>query len=112
TEIAVAGIPEPVPVVMEPVTGEVVHGRRTSPKVVVDAGGHWLFGRAADRVAPLIAETAGKINIADHAIVHLLDAFAHGIGGADLAALLDDAVVLASRGDDLLRLKHVMGAGL
>ena len=54
-QVAVAVIPEPVPVVVEAVHGELALGRRTGPQVVVHPGRNLRNRRAADGVAPLEA---------------------------------------------------------
>src|SRR5205807_141171 len=111
-EVAVAGVPEPVPVVVITIAGELMDGRGTVPEVVIEPGGHRLDRLAADGVAPLETETAREIHVADQAVAHLLDSFLDGLRGADLAALLAHLVVLAGGGDDLLRLEHVVRARL
>ena len=75
-DVAVAVVPEPVPVVVEAILRELVLGRGAEPQVVVDAGGHRLDRLAADGVAPLEAEAAGHVDVADQAVAHLLDGFA------------------------------------
>src|SRR5262249_27298758 len=92
-EIAVAGIPEPVPVVMETILAELALGSGAGPEVVVDSFRHCRNRRAADGIAPLVAKTAREINIADQAFAHFLHRFLHGLGRADLAALLHHPVV-------------------
>src|ERR1700683_2581731 len=64
-EVAVAGIPEPVPVVVEAIEAELTLWRRSGPQIVIDAGGNGSGGRVADGVAPLEAQAAGEINIAE-----------------------------------------------
>src|SRR5207237_8633045 len=81
-EIAVARVPEPVPVVMEAVAIEWTFRRRTKPQVVVDvrqiravvarfrsaadgererlAALHRAVGVSSDGVAPLVAEAASQ----------------------------------------------------
>ena len=39
-EVAVAVVPEPVPVVVEAILGELASSARAEPQIVVDAGGH------------------------------------------------------------------------
>ena len=74
-DVAVARVPEPVPVVVEAILGERAHRRRAGPEVVVDAGRHRLDRRLADGVAPLVAEPARHVDLAELAFAHLL----HGL---------------------------------
>ena len=53
--VAVAVIPEPVPVVMEAVAREFVFGSGPGPEVVVEAGRDRLHRSVADRVPPVEA---------------------------------------------------------
>src|SRR5204862_7176583 len=97
-EIAVPRVPEPVPVVMEAVAVEWTFRRRTKPQVVVDIGQiravvarfrsaadgkrerlaalHRTDWVSSDRVAPLVAEAASHVDIAQFAVAHALDGFA------------------------------------
>src|SRR5690348_9471192 len=108
-QIAIAVIPEPVPVVMKSVAGELVQRRRAEPEVVVHARGHRLDRLAADGVAPLEAQPARHIDLADNALAQLLGGLARDARAA-IGAVLHQAVVLLSRGDDLPRLEHVVRA--
>jgi hypothetical protein len=58
--------------------------------------------------APLVTQTAGQVDFAEKAIAHLLNRFLQGWGGAALASLLDDSVVFARGGNNLLGLEHVV----
>ena len=111
-DVAVPGIPEPMPVVMEAVLRERALRCRAEPEVVIDAGRHRLDGRLADGVAPLVAEPARHVQLTDLAAAHAFDRLAQRRVRSVLAALLDHAVVLAGRGDDLLRLEDVVRARL
>src|SRR5262249_43918159 len=99
-EIAVAGVPEPVPVVVKAVAVDWPFRRRTKPEVVVHlrqiggiiaglgpavrrererlAGIHRTVGVLPDRIAPLVAETARHVDLADLAIPHALHGFLQG----------------------------------
>src|SRR5262249_29500737 len=66
-EVAVAVIPNPVPVVVQAVSRVFVRGRRSQPEIVVDARGHGLHGFAPDGVPPFEAQTASHVDVADQA---------------------------------------------
>ena len=87
-------------------------GRRPGPQVVVHARGHVGDRRVADRVAPLVAQPARHVDLADQALAHLLHAFLHRFRRADLAALLHHAVVLARRRHNLPGFEDVVRARL
>src|SRR5262249_58658687 len=60
-EVAVPGVPDPMPVVMKAIARERLHRRRTGPQVVIDAGGNGLGRRTANRVAALEAQRPREI---------------------------------------------------
>src|SRR5262249_8218879 len=66
-DVTVAGVPDPVPVVVEAILGERLHRRGAGPEVVMDAGRNRLRSGPADRGAPLVAEAASHVDIADSA---------------------------------------------
>lgn len=94
-DVAVAVFPVPMPVVVEAVFGERPFGRRAEPQVVMNAGGRGFVGCAADRVAPLEAETARHVHVTDDAFAQFADRFAQGDGRTAVGSMLHDAVVLA-----------------
>ena len=110
-DVAVAVVPEPMPVVVKAVRRECVLRRRSQPQIVVHAGGHRLHRLAADGVAPFVAQAAGHVDIADQAFAQLLDYLAPD-AGALLGAVLHDAVVLLRGGYDLPGLEHIVRARL
>src|SRR6185436_6992074 len=85
-EVAVAGIPEPVPVVVEAVLGERTLRRRTGPKIVIHAGRHFGDRSLADGVARLETQSARHVDLAEFTVRQLLHAFFQGLGGTALAA--------------------------
>jgi len=107
-QIAVAVIPEPVPVVMEAVPCEGVLRRRAQPEVIVHARGHGFHRRSADRIAPLEAQASCHVDVADQALANLPHPLLQRYRRTALTALLDDAVILARRRHNLLRLEHVV----
>src|SRR2546427_1412481 len=111
-DVAVAGLPDPVPVVMKAVLGERLQGRRPGPKVIVDAGRHCLDGLVADGVSPLIAKPARQINLANHSLPKLLDALAQARARPALRAVLDEAVLFLCCSSELAPLPPGVGARL
>src|SRR6185436_9701938 len=61
-DVAVAGVPAPVPVVVERVRIERPFRRGAQPQVEVDALRDRAFGLLADRAAPLVAEAARDLD--------------------------------------------------
>ncbi len=110
-QVAVAVVPEPVPVVVKTILREGVLRRRAQPQVVVHARRHRLFRLAADGVAPLVAHAAGHVDIADESVAQLLDHHPSDTR-ALLAAVLHNAIVLLRGSHDLLGLEHIVRAGL
>ena len=74
TQVPVAGVPVPVPVVMKAIARERLQGRGTRPKVVVHAGGDRFLGRVSDSVAPFKTQSASQVHFADDALAKALDA--------------------------------------
>ena len=95
---------------METVRRELALGRGTRPEIVVHAGGDLRDRRAADGVAPLVAQSAGQVHIADRAIAHLLHGVLQRRRRPALRTLLHDAIVLARRGHNLFRLEDIVRA--
>ena len=111
-DVTVAVVPVPVPVVVEPVPVEGPLGRRPEPEVVVNAGRHRLILEVADRVAPLVAEPFGHVDLSEGAAAEALDgALAAGIAPL-LHAVLDDHFVLPGGLDELLAFEKVVAHGL
>src|SRR5262249_9361021 len=111
-EVAVAVSPVPVPVVVETILLERHLLRRALPQVVIDVSGRIADRLLPDRVPPLVAEAARKIHLADQTFPHLRDTVAQCLAGAALAALLNDAIVLARCSDDLPRFINIVTARL
>ena len=68
-DVAVAGVPEPVPVVGEAQRVEGAHRRRAEEQIPVHAGRRRAVLLVADRDAALEAQPFGQINVADDAAV-------------------------------------------
>src|ERR1700677_5403919 len=67
-KIAIAVVPEPVPVVVEPIFRKCVLRRRSGPQIIVNVLRHRLHRRCPDGVSPLIAEPSTHIRLADNEI--------------------------------------------
>ena len=93
-DVAVAEIPEPVPVVVDVVGVERVLRRRAEPEVVVDGRGCFGVRLDADALAGLVAEPARDEQLA---VLARLDDLGHPgprLHAPALRAVLDDPVVL------------------
>ena len=101
-EVAVAGVPDPVPVVMQLLAHQGQLERRAAPEIVVNRGGHGLRAvHLADAGAAFVAEPAAHLDLAQVALPDPLDRGSDALaGGAALGAGLDDAVVLARELDN------------
>src|SRR6185295_6233694 len=73
SHVAIAVLPEPVPVVMESIAREFMLGRGAEPEIVIHALWNRLDRLAANRVAPLEAKAARHVDVADYARPQLLD---------------------------------------
>src|SRR5205823_10932571 len=72
-QVAVAGVPLPVPVVVELVLVERLHRRRAAPEVIVHALRHHPGRQRADTGAALVAEAAGDLHLPDLPGVDVVD---------------------------------------
>src|ERR1039457_6859044 len=72
-DVAVAGVPEPVPVVLEAQSVEGAHWGGAEEHVPVDAGGDGRILGVADGGAAFETETLGQVDLADHALVEQPD---------------------------------------
>ena len=111
-EVAVTRVPHPMPVVVKAILGERLQGRGTGPEVVMDAGGHRFFRSVADGVAPLVAQAAREIDVANQPVLHLLHALDNGLAGAAVGAVLNDAVIFFHGAHQLAALPRVVAHGL
>ena len=109
---AVAGVPDPVPVVVKAIFGEGLVGSGAGPEIVMDAGGNRGGVGVADGAAPLVANRARHIDVADGAVADMVDGFEHAGIGAGLAAVLANAIVFFYGADELAAFEGVMRAGL
>src|SRR5262249_54182468 len=110
-QVAVAVVPEPMPVIVKAVAREGMLGRRTLPKVVVHAIRHRFDGLAADCTGAFETQSTGHVDVADQAIAHLPDSFPSDSRSL-LRPVLDHAVVLLRRRHHLPGLEHIVSARL
>src|SRR5262249_2825531 len=97
-DVAVAEIPEPVPVVMDEVGVVRLLRGRAQPEVEIHLGRRIAVGPSADAAARLVAQAARHEQPAIAARADVLDRVDHGTA-ARLRAVLDDDVVPARRRD-------------
>src|SRR5262249_1911974 len=108
-EVAVAVVPDPVPVVVQVLAHQRFLRGRAAPQVVVDRlGDRLLAAHLADAGPVLVAEAAGHADLADLAGADEVDGGAHAGHAAALRAGLADAVELAGRLDDAPALADVV----
>ncbi|SPE29499.1 hypothetical protein SBA2_450115 [Acidobacteriia bacterium SbA2] len=111
-DVSVPRVPDPMPVVMEPVLAERLHGRRACPEVVVDPRRHWFRFGVADGVPPLVAKAARKVKVSKQAFAHLLHSLDDRFTGAAVCAVLHNPVVLLDGAQQLAALPPVVGKRL
>ncbi len=94
-DIAVSGVPEPMPVVVETIRIERLHCGRSHPQIVVDARRHRRIGFVADRFTALVAQPFRHIDLAESAFAHQIDGALVMFQTARLHSTLHDAIVFA-----------------
>ena len=97
---------------MKAIAGEGLQGSGPRPEVVVDTFRYGFLRRVSNCVAPLEAQSASQIDLADRALVKSFDRLLNRGRGANLGAVLDDAVVLLCRTHQLPSLPKIVGTGL
>src|SRR6266403_2406068 len=111
-DLTVAGVPDPMPIVMKAIARKRLERRGAGPEVVINAGGNGFFRGTPDGRAPLVANRAGHVDIADRGVIQMPDGFEHAGVRARLAAMLANSIVLFYRAHELAAFKGVMRAGL
>src|SRR6266404_6241373 len=101
-----------MPVVVKAVARKRLQGRGAGPQVVIHAGGNWFFGGVPDGWAPLVANRAGHVDVADCAVTQMPNGFQHAGVRTRLAAVLANSVVLLDGAHQLPSFKRVMRARL
>src|SRR6185437_5381523 len=100
-EIAVARVPNPMPIVMETLAHKRTHRRGAAPQIVVATLGRLLWpAHFADAAARLVAQTTRHLDFAELARVQEGHCFLQAGAAAALRTGLTDAIILASRLDD------------
>ncbi len=110
-DVAVAEVPEPVPVVVNEVAVEGLFGSGAEPEVEVHVAGDFFVGFVADAPAGFAAVAFGDEEFAVLAAVNGGDLLGPAAAGAALGAVLDDAVVFAGGFNALTAFKDVVAAG-
>src|SRR5438477_529743 len=109
SQIAVARIPNPMPIVMEALAHERLHRGRAAPEIVVDAGRNWLRSiDLADAGTPLVAKPARDKNFSEIAGLHPLDSLANSGAGTALRSCLHNFVVRARELNELPAFPNVV----
>src|ERR1019366_5067085 len=111
-EVAVAGVPNPMPVIVETVFRKGLQRCRTSPEIIIDAGRYGFLRHCSNRIAPLVAEAAREIDVTHHAITHFLNTFDDGSAIAAVGAVLHDTIVFFRGASHLTAFPPVMAHGL
>lgn len=110
-DVAVAEVPEPVPVVVDEVAMEGLFGGGAEPEVEVYVAGNFFVGFVADAPAGFAAVAFGDEEFSVLAAVDGGDLLGPAAAGAALGAVLDDAVVFAGGLDALAAFEDVVAAG-
>src|SRR3982751_2808337 len=86
-QVAIAGVPNPMPVVVKTIFRERFQRGWPGPQIVMDSGGNRLWQSMPDCVPPLVTETARKVNVANRAALHFFHRFANGCTRTALATM-------------------------
>ena len=112
-EVAVAGVPVPVPVVVQVLAHQGPLVGRAAPEVVVDRLRDRLrAGDLADALPRLVVEPVGVEDLAEIALADVLERLGEAGPLARAVRGLDDPLVLAGRLDHLAAFEDVVGRGL
>lgn len=110
-DVAVAEVPEPVPVVVDEVAVEGLFGGGAEPEVKIHVAGNFFVGFVADAPAGFTAVAFGDEEFAVFAAVDGGNLLGPAAAGAALRAVLDDAVVFAGGFNALTAFEDVVAAG-
>ena len=112
-EVAVAGVPVPVPVVVQLLAHQGPFVGRAAPEVVVDRLGNRLRAAdLADALARLVVETVGVEDLAEVALADVLERLGEAGPLARAVRGLDDPFVLGRRLDHPAAFEDRVGRGL
>ncbi len=95
--VACSVVPEPVPVIVEPVAIERPLRCRPEPEVIVDVRGCFTVGHTADGAPPLAVNRLGHSYFAKLARLQVLDCIIKSFCAAGLCAVLNNPAVLAGQ---------------
>ncbi len=95
--VAGSVVPEPVPVIVEPVAIEWTLGCRPEPEVIVDVRGRLAVRHTADGTSQLVVNRLGHSDFAEFARSHVLNGIGQRLCAARLGAVLNDSVVFAGQ---------------
>src|SRR5260370_18592214 len=93
-DFTVAGVPDPMPIVVKAIARERIQWSGGGPQVIINAGRNGFHRSVPDRWPPFVAKRAGHVHIADRAVTQLLNGFQHSRVRSRLAAVLANSVVL------------------
>ena len=110
--IAVAGIPKPMPVVSKTQLVEGPQRGRAQEQVPIHSRRRRLISPLSNRLAALVAQALGEINLAQHAVLQQLHRLHLVRHAARLAADLAHTRILPRRRNHLLALERVMAGWL
>src|ERR1041385_56839 len=110
-QIAVAGRPNPMPIIMQILAHQRILGGGTTPQIVVDVLGHGLGAvDFADARAPFVAQATRSQDFANVPFAQPLNGFVDSRPArAGLRAGLNDAVVFAGGFDELASFPDIVG---
>ena len=111
-DVAVACVPEPVPVVLEAELVEGAHRGRSQEKIPVHARRRRFVGGVADGNAALEAQAFGHVDLADGTVPQCLHALDLEGGAAVLGADLDNLLRVRGHLDHHLAFVDVVAGGL
>jgi hypothetical protein len=112
-QVAVAGVPNPVPVVMQSAPHEGQLRRRAAPEVVVYALRNGLRpAHLADAVAAFVTQRARDLDLADVALLQPVPSLPPRAAGSALGTSLHDPPIRAGGVDGLAALPDGVGHGL
>src|SRR5260370_19440480 len=111
-DVAVAGVPDPVPVIGELILAVWFPLRRTQEQIPIETGRHGFIGRVADRKPAPETERSRMIDLAYRALIDQLGRSHLVWERAALGAHLNHAVIFAGGGDHLPALENIVAGGL
>src|SRR5439155_12941279 len=107
-QLAIAGVPEPVPIIMKARPRQRAHWRRAGPEVVIHTGRNLVLTGAADGTPPSINNAAGQLDLTELAFVHVFNGLGQCAVGAVLCSDLANAAQLARRLHDAAAFSDVV----